>query len=113
MALVKIGKAAEMLGEKAWRLRDAMIARSGTLSGVAHDLKVAAQQAEMRQMRWRAGRPRWQPARGDKPRPSALERSERRRQQRGIARPVTQIGALLSSGPKQIETGNEPRQSVL
>lgn len=43
--------------EMALRLRDAMIALSGTLPGVAHDLKVAAQEAEMRQMRWRARRP--------------------------------------------------------
>ena len=31
--------------EKAWRLRDLMIALSGTLPGVAYDLKVAAHQA--------------------------------------------------------------------
>lgn len=31
-----------------------MIALSGVLPGVAYDSKVAAQQAEMRQMRWRA-----------------------------------------------------------
>jgi hypothetical protein len=71
--------------EMALRLRDLMIGLSGTLPGVAHDLKVAAQQAEMRQMRWRAKRPRWQPARGDKPPLTPLERSERRRQPREIA----------------------------
>jgi len=48
--------------EKAWRLRDAMIALSGTLPSVCYDLKLAAREAELRQMRWRARRPRWQPA---------------------------------------------------
>ena len=92
--------------EYARRLRDAMIALNGTLPGVAYDLKVAAQEAEMRQMRWRARRPRWQPARGDKPRPSPLEMSERKRQQREIVRRVAAgetVGALAE------EYGAQPR----
>jgi len=93
--------------EKARRLRDLMIVLSGTLPGVAYDLKVAAQQAEMRQMQWRAWRPRRQPARGDKPRPSPLERSERRRQQREIARRVAAgepIAALAEEYGAQPQT---------
>jgi len=74
--------------EKARRLRELISAVNGALPEIAYNLKVAAQEAEMRQMRWRARRPRWQPARGDKPRPSPLEMSERRRQQREIGRRV-------------------------
>ena len=60
--------------EMALRLRDLMIALSGMLPGVAHDLKVAAQQAEIRRMQWRARGPRWQPAGGGKPPLTPLER---------------------------------------
>ena len=95
--------------EKAWRLRDAMIALSGTLPSVAYELKLAAQEAEMRQMRWRARRPRWQPARGDKPRPSPLELSERRRQQREIASRVAAGEPILALAE---EYGAQPQTVV-
>jgi len=72
----------------ALRLRNLMIDLSGTLPMVTHDLKVAAEQAEMRKTHWRARRPRWQPARGDRPALSPLERSERQRRNRNIARRV-------------------------
>jgi len=78
--------------EKAWRLRELISAVNGALTEMAHNLKVAEQEVEMQHMRWRAKRPRWQPARGDKPRLSPLERSERRRQKREIARRVAADG---------------------
>jgi DNA-binding NarL/FixJ family response regulator len=72
--------------EKAWRLHELIKTLTGTLPGVAFNLKIAAQEGEARLMRWRAQRPRWQPARGDKPRLSAFERSEHRWRDREIAR---------------------------
>ena len=74
-----------LTAEKALRLRDLVIFVNGELPGVAYNLKEAAQQAESRRMQWRARRARWQPARGDKPKLSPLERSERRRRDREIA----------------------------
>jgi hypothetical protein len=74
--------------EKAWRLHELIKALTGSLPNVAFILKIAAQQGEGRLMRWRAQRPRWQPARGDKPRLSAFERSEHRWRDREIARRV-------------------------
>jgi hypothetical protein len=74
--------------EKAQRLRELIISVNSALPGIAYNLKIAAQQAETRRMQWRARRPRWQPARGDKPRLAPLERSERRYRQREIARRV-------------------------
>jgi hypothetical protein len=74
--------------QKAWLLRELIIYVKGMLPGVAYNLKLAAQQADARLMLWRARRPRWQPARGDKPRLSSLERSERRWRDREIARRV-------------------------
>jgi hypothetical protein len=73
---------------KALRLRDLIISVNSALPGIAYNLKVAAQHAETRLMQWRARRPRWQPARGDKSRLSPLERSERRWRDREIARRV-------------------------
>jgi hypothetical protein len=95
--------------QKAWRLRELIIAVNGTLPGVAYNLKVAAQHAEARLMQWRAQRPRWQPARGDKPRLSPLERSERLWRDREIARRVAageSIAALAeeySALPRTVE----------
>jgi hypothetical protein len=74
--------------EKAWRLRQLITDVNGMLPGIAYNLKVAAQHAETRLMRWRARRPRWQPARRDKPRLSSLERSERSWRDREFARRV-------------------------
>jgi DNA-binding transcriptional regulator YdaS (Cro superfamily) len=74
--------------QKAWRLRELIAGLASTLPEVACNLKFAAQQAEARLMQWRAHRPRWQPARGDKPRLSRLERSERRWRHREIAQRV-------------------------
>jgi hypothetical protein len=71
--------------EKAWRLRELIAGLAGTLPGVAYNLKVAAQQAEARLMQWRARRPRFQPLRGDKPKLSPFERSERRWRDREVA----------------------------
>jgi DNA-binding transcriptional regulator YdaS (Cro superfamily) len=65
--------------EKALRLRNLMIDLCGTLPVVIQDLRRAEQEADFRRLRWRAKRPRWQPARGDKPPLTPLERSERRR----------------------------------
>ena len=98
----------EISAEKAWRLRDAIIALSGTLPGVAQDLKITAQQAELRLMQWRAMRSQWQPARGDKPRPSPLELSERRRRRREIVRrfaagePVAALAEEYGTQPQTI-----------
>jgi hypothetical protein len=75
--------------EKAQRLRDLIISVNSMLPGIAYNLKIAAQQAEVRRMQWRAQRPQWLPARGDKPRLSPLERSERRWRDLEIARRVT------------------------
>jgi hypothetical protein len=44
--------------EMALCVRDPMILLSGTLPGVAHDLKIAAQQPKIRRMQWRARRPK-------------------------------------------------------
>jgi hypothetical protein len=74
--------------QKAWRLRELVIAVKDALPGVAYNLKEAAHQAEVRLSRWRAQRLRWQPARGDKPRLSPLERSERRWRDLDIARRI-------------------------
>ena len=73
---------------KAQRLRELIIRVNSDLPDVAYKLKIAAQHADARLARWRAGRPRWQPARGDKPRLSPLERIERRYRDREIARRV-------------------------
>jgi hypothetical protein len=75
---------------KARRLRDLIISVNSTLPGIAYNLKVAAQHAEGRLMQWHAKRLRWQPARGDRPRLSPLERSERRWRDREIARRVAE-----------------------
>ena len=74
--------------QKAWWLRELIAELAGTLPVVAYNLKVAAQQAEARLMQWRAQRPRWQPARDDKPRLPPLERSERRHREREIAQRI-------------------------
>jgi hypothetical protein len=58
---------------KAQRLRDLIISINGTLPRIAYNLKVAAQHAEVRQMKWRARRPRFPPARGDRPKLSPLD----------------------------------------
>jgi hypothetical protein len=73
---------------KAQRLRELITRVNSELPGIAYNLKVAAHQAEERIARWRAQRPRWHPARGDKPRLSPLERSEKRYREREIARRV-------------------------
>jgi hypothetical protein len=81
---------------KAQRLRDLIISVNSTLPGIAYNLKVAAQQAETRLMQWRARRPRWQPARGDKPRRSPLERSERRHRDRKVASRIAEGEAVAA-----------------
>lgn len=77
-----------LTAERALRLRKLVISVNSALPGIAYQLKVAAQRAEDRRARWRAKRPRWQPARGDKPRLSPLERSERRYRDWRVARRV-------------------------
>jgi hypothetical protein len=95
--------------EKAQRLRDLIISVNSTLPGIAYNLKVAAQHAEVRRMQWRAQRPRWQPARLDKPRLSPLERSERRWRDREIARriaageTVTELAKEYDALPRTVE----------
>jgi hypothetical protein len=101
---------------KAQRLRDVIISVNSALPGIAYNLKVAAQHAETRLMQWRARRPRWQPARRDKPRLSPLERSERRRRDREIARRLAagetvaevavEYGALLSTVERWARRGS-------
>jgi hypothetical protein len=94
---------------KALRLRELITAVNSELPGIAYKLKIAAQQAEERLARWRAQRPHWQPARGDKPRLSPLERSERNRRDREIARRVAAgetVAALAEAhgaSPRAIE----------
>jgi hypothetical protein len=64
---------------------------------------------ETRLSRWRAQRPRWQPARGDKPRLSPLERSEHRWRDREIARrvaagePIAELAEEYGALPRTIE----------
>jgi DNA-binding NarL/FixJ family response regulator len=91
---------------KAQRLRDLIISVNSALPGIAYNLKVAAQHAETRLMQWRARRPRWQPARRDKPRLSPLERSERIWRDREIARRVADGETL---GELAEEFGTSPR----
>jgi hypothetical protein len=92
--------------EKAQRLRDLIISLNSMLPGIAYNLKVAAQHAEVRRMQWRAQRPRWQPARRDKPRLSPLERSERRWRDQEIAR---RVAAGEPIGELAVEYGALPR----
>ena len=60
-------------------------------------------------MQWRAQRPRWQPARRDKPRLSRLERSERRWRDREIARrvaagePIEALAEEYGALPRTVE----------
>jgi hypothetical protein len=82
--------------KKALRLRELITAVNSELPAIAYKLKIAAQHAETRLMQWRARRPRWQPPRGDKPRLSPLERSERRSRDREIARRVA-AGELIAA----------------
>jgi hypothetical protein len=94
---------------KAWRLRELIISVKSELPGVAYNLKIAAQHAEVRVMQWRARRPRWQLATGDKPRLSPLERSERRWRDREIARRVaageriTELAEEYGALPRTVE----------
>jgi hypothetical protein len=94
---------------KALRLRDLIISVNSVLPGIAYNLKVAAQHAEVRRMQWRAQRRRWQPARGDKPRLTPLERSERRWRDREIARrvaagePIGKLADEYRALPRTIE----------
>jgi hypothetical protein len=92
---------------KALRLPELITAVNSELPRIAYGLKIAAQQAEDRLSRWRAQRPRWQPARGDKPRLSSLERSERRWRDREVARRVgtgEPIAALAEEHGAQPQT---------
>jgi hypothetical protein len=98
-----------LTAEKALRLRDLIISINGTLPGIAYNLKMTAQHAEQRRMQWRARRPRFPPARDDKPKQSPLERSERRWRYRKVMRAVADgepIGALAEqhrASPRTIE----------
>lgn len=98
-----------LTAEKAQRLRELIISINGTLPGVAYNLKVAAQRAEQRQMQWRARRPRFPPARGDKPKLSPLERSEREWRYRVVAQavadgePIAALAEEFGVSPATIE----------
>jgi hypothetical protein len=94
---------------KALRLRELITAVNSELPGIAYKLKTAAQQADERLSRWRAQRPRWQAARGDKPRLSTLERSERRSRDREIARRVAAGDAIAALAQ---EYGASPRTAA-
>jgi hypothetical protein len=97
-----------LTAEKAKRLRDLIIAVNSALPGIAYNLKVAAQQAEVRKGKWRARRPRFQPPRGDKPKLSPLERSERRWRDREVADrvaagdPIATLAAEYGAQPRTI-----------
>jgi DNA-binding NarL/FixJ family response regulator len=95
--------------QKALRLRELITTVNSTLPGIAYNLKMAAQQAEQRRARWRAQRPRWLPARNDKPRLSPLERGERNWRDREIARRlaagegVAELADEYGASPRTIE----------
>jgi hypothetical protein len=95
--------------KKALRLRELITSVNSELPGVAYNLKIAAQQAEERLSRWRARRPRWEPARGDKPRLTSFERSERRWRDQEIARrvasgePIAALAEAYGASPRTIE----------
>jgi transcriptional regulator with XRE-family HTH domain len=95
--------------EKALRLRDLIIALSGTLPTISHDLKTAAEQARLRELHYRAQRQRWAAARGDKPRLTPWERHERHLRNRAIfnrlaaGEALTTLAEEYGTQPKTIE----------
>ena len=98
-----------LTASKAQRLRELIISINGTLPGIAYNLKVAAQHAEVRQMEWRARRPQFPPARGGAPKLSPLERSERRGRYREVAQavadgePIAALAEEFGVSPATIE----------